>query len=213
MIDLKKIQFGTDKGTVVKFKFVAPPPLDLEAEIQLSTFDMKGSDRFHFALGQVRDGIDKIVYGPTQSLKRRLNVQSGDDASQSEAINIGLEAITFGSDDDGYFATFTMLTGLKNFNESGSMKLPKAYYDREERNFNLFPAEDHEDLAVLKREAEEMIGNYLRQLGNAFSRMLIDTIGKEGADLIDRLRETAPAAVSKATNGAVILNIQEGEKA
>jgi|GEM_PF-2979593 len=210
MIDLKKIQFNTDKGTAVKFKFVAPPPLDLSAEMQLSTFDMNPGDRYHFALGKVREGIEKIVFGPAHAARRAMTLRQ-DGAELSDAIVIGLDAITFGSDDEGYFATFSMATGLKNFDEAGTMKLPKAYYDRDERNFNLFPAEDHEDLAVLKAESEAMIGNYLRKIGSVYSRMIIEAMGKDAADALDRLRDAAPAAPSKSSSGVVILNMEGTE--
>lgn len=169
MINLKQLQFTKDKGILVAFS-VSNPTLDIIADMQVTTFDLRGSDRFYRNLEKARYGIEKIVFGSNQASRRRDGLRNKL-SDQFGSVEMSIDTIKFGADDDGDFVVFSMSAGLNNFENVGTMKLPKAYYKKKEASFNLFPVEDQTELIIVKEEAETMIKNYLSRVGNIFTSM------------------------------------------
>lgn len=161
MITIKKIQF-TEKGLKIKFQILHFEP-DMQAEIEMISADMRGTDRFYFALEKVRGGVDKIAFGPNEAaLRRRQKTAEKEDESY---LQMSFDTLMFGTDETGQFAQFTMAAGLRHFSETGSLKLPKAYYGVDKKIMSLFPPEEHEDIAVMVNEAESMVAQYLSRIG------------------------------------------------
>jgi hypothetical protein len=169
MIYLKQLQFTKDKGILVAFSMINPT-LDINADMQVTTFDLRGSDRFYRNLAKAKYGIEKIVFGTNQAARRRngLRLEGSD---QFGSVEMSIDTMKFGADDDGDFVVFVMSAGLNNFENVGTMKLPKAYYKKSEASYNLFPVEDQTELIIVKEEVETMIKNYLSRVGDMFSSM------------------------------------------
>ena len=185
MITIKELAF-TDKGMHYKFS-IMDPELEIDSEFQFSTYDMRGSDRFFFNMGKVRQGIDKILYGPALAERmREYSHQLPDYDPQAGTAVFTLQKIVFGANDIGKFAVFYMAAGLRTFDDAGTLKLPKAFYTLDEKNFNLFPCEDQEELKAVKEEGERMIRDYMRKVGRACESMFDEELNSRIQEKIVR---------------------------
>jgi len=160
---------------------MSSPTLDINADMQVTTFDLRGSDKFYRNLAKAKYGIEKIVFGSNQAARRRngLRLEGSD---QYGSVEMSIDTMKFGADDEGEFVVFTLAAGLNNFENVGTMKLPKAYYKKSEASYNLFPAEDQTELIIVKEEVETMIKNYLSRVGDMFSGILFPTFNKQARD-------------------------------
>jgi hypothetical protein len=165
MVNLKKLQFTKDKGILVSFLLV-DLVADVQAEMQFTTFDMKAGDRFYADLQNARYGVEKMVFGPNQAARRR-RLLGKEESDQFGEVEMSVDSVSFGGDDNGDYVIFVMAAGIKNFEDIGALKLPKAYYKKREESYNLFPVEDQDDLVAVKAGAERMILNYLKKIGRA----------------------------------------------
>lgn len=163
MIRLKELAFTKDKGIQVKFAFMH---LDcgVSGDAQFSAHDLKPDEKMWLNLQIVRDGLDKVMYGPKEAAARKRRAVA-DSVEIPDGMGMVIEKIAFGTDETGDFAVFTLQAGLKDFDSVGVLKLPKAYYTLDEKNYSLFPCEDQPELQLVKAEAEEMIRAYLQKLG------------------------------------------------
>jgi len=173
MIRISKIQF-VENGLKIRFSLFRLNP-DIDAEMEVHTADMRMTDRFYFALDKVRQGVEKIAFGPKRAAERLR--ERGTPKEEEQFLRMSFESVVFGSDDVGLFAKITMAAGLRHYEEVGSLKLPKAYYDSPYERPNLFPMEEHEDIQTLIDEARKMIASYLYQVGTLAQRNLIEESG------------------------------------
>jgi len=184
MINLRQLQFTKDKGILVAFTLLNKE-FDIDADFQFSSYDLRGSDRFYKNLSKAKYGIEKIVFGYKQAASRKRFLTE-EDSEQSGSVEIGIDTIKFGCDDEGEFVLFTMSAGIKNFENVGMLKLPKAYYKKKEQSYNLFPEEDQNELMFVKDEAENMIHEYLLKIGRACDDMFRGELIKSANELIER---------------------------
>lgn len=186
MIHLKKLQFTKDKGTLVSFLLV-DVAADISAEMQFTTFDMKAGDRFYTDLQNARYGVEKIVFGPNQAARRKQFLDK-EGSDQFGAVEMSIDSVTFGGDDNGDYVIFVMAAGIKNFEDIGTLKLPKAYYKKKEESYNLFPVEDQNDLMAVKAGAERMILDYLKKIGRACETVFDKGFFEEAKNLVADMR-------------------------